>query len=453
VTPLILAAAAIVALVVLVVRVRMHAFVAMMIVSLALGLAAGLPPTAVVTHFQQGVGTTLGFIAVVIGLGTFIGALLAESGGAVVVARAAVGAVGNRALPTVVALIGFVIGLPIFFSVGLVLLYPVVVGVAATAGRPLLTLALPLAAGLSGSHGLVAPHPGPLVAIDQLHADTGMSIVYGLIAGIPAVVAGGPLFLRLLSATVRGAGLQPRVLAGASPTAQATPSTPSNPPGVAATLGVVLLPIVLMLGATAATSIAGGTASDAGLVLRAVLFLGQPSVALLIGTLAATEVFGRRRGLDSKALLGIAERSLFPVASILLIVGGGGGFGRVLAEAGIGPAITSAVSSFSLSPILFGWLVAAALRIAVGSATVAITTAVAVVLPVVAAAPDTNRELLVVALGAGSLIASHVNDGGFWLVKEFLGLDVPTTLKTWTVMETIISVVALVVVLLLDAAI
>ena len=416
-TPLLLAGVAIFALVVLVVRVRMHAFVAMMIVSLALGLAAGLPPTAVVTHFQQGVGTTLGFIAVVIGLGTFIGALLAESGGAVVVARAAVGAVGNRALPTVVALIGFVIGLPIFFSVGLVLLYPVVVGVAATAGRPLLTLALPLAAGLSGSHGLVAPHPGPLVAIDQLHADTGLSIVYGLIAGIPAVVAGGPLFLRLLSA---------QTLSGSSSSAQATPSsTAPNPPGAAATLGVVLLPIVLMLGATAATSMAGGTAADAGLVLRAVLFLGQPSVALLVGTLAATEVFGRRRGLDSKALLGIAERSLFPVASILLIVGGGGGFGRVLAEAGIGPAITSAVRSFSLSPILFGWLVAAALRIAVGSATVAITTAVAVVLPVVAAAPDTNRELLVVALGAGSLVASHVNDGGFWLVKEFLGLDMP----------------------------
>jgi GntP family gluconate:H+ symporter len=439
---LILAAAAILALIVLVVRVRMHAFVAMMIVSLALGLAAGLPPTSVVGHFQQGVGNTLGFIAVVIGLGTFIGALLAESGGAVVVARAAVTAVGDRALPTVVALIGFVIGLPIFFSVGLVLLYPVIVGVAATSGRPLLLLALPLAAGLSGSHGLVAPHPGPLVAIEQLRADTGLSILYGLVAGVPAVLAGGPLFLRLLPAGVL------RANTGTTPVA--TPADASNPPGVVMTLGVVLLPIVLMLGATAATSVAGTVTAESGLALRAIVFLGQPAVALLAATLAATEVFGRRRGLDSKALLGLAERSLFPVASILLIVGGGGGFGRVLAEAGIGPAITAAVASLALSPIVFGWLVAAALRIAVGSATVAITTAVAVVLPVVAAAPDTNRELLVVALGAGSLIASHVNDGGFWLVKEYLGLDVPTTLKTWTVMETIISIVAFLVVLLLD---
>jgi GntP family gluconate:H+ symporter len=410
-------------------------------VSLALGLAAGLPPVAVVTHFQQGVGSTLGFIAVVIGLGTFIGALLAESGGAVVVARAAVAAVGNRALPTAIALVGFVIGLPVFFSVGLVLLYPVIVGVAAAAGRPLLTLALPLAAGLSGSHGLVAPHPGPLVAIDQLHADTGLSILYGIIAGVPAILVGGPLFLRMLPARL------PRRAEGGTPAA--APAAVPNPPGVATTLGIVLLPIVLMLGASAATSVVESTATS-NVGLRTILFLGQPAVALLAGTLLATEVFGRRRGLDGTALLGIAERSLFPVASILLIVGGGGGFGRVLAEAGIGSAITSAVGSLSLSPILFGWLVAAALRIAVGSATVAITTAVAVVLPVVAAAPETNRELLVVALGAGSLIASHVNDGGFWLVKEYFGLDVATTLKTWTVMETIISVVALLVVLLLD---
>ena len=181
-----------------------------------------------------------------------------------------------------------------------------------------------------------------------------------------------------------------------------------------------------------------------------VVFLGNPSVSLLIGTLVATYVFGTRRGLGGAQLLAIAERALFPIASVLLIVGAGGGFGRVLDQSGIGGAITAAVSSLALSPLIFGWLVAALLRIAVGSATVAITTAAAIVAPLLTAAPDTNRELLVVALGAGSLIASHVNDAGFWLVKEYLGLDVPTTLKTWTVMETIISVVALGVVLGLD---
>ncbi len=436
-----LAVLAIVVLVTLIVRVRMHAFPALMLVSLALGLCAGLEPAAVVTAFQQGVGNTLGFIAVVIGLGTFVGALLAESGGASVVARAAVAAVGERWLPWAVATVGFVIGLPVFFSVGLVLLFPVVVGLAATAGRPLLTLALPLVAGLSASHGLVAPHPGPLVAIERLGADTGLSILYGLLAGFPAFAIAGPLFLRTLppSLLTRGAALS-----AVSPAA-----TGINAPSVAVTLATVLLPIALMLSATVVTTVKKGATSRAAwkLVVTWVAFLGNPSVSLLIGTLVATYVFGTRRGLGGAQLLAIVERGLFPIASVLLIVGAGGGFGRVLDQSGIGGAITAAVSSLALSPLIFGWLVAALLRIAVGSATVAITTAAAIVAPLLTAAPDTNRELLVVALGAGSLIASHVNDAGFWLVKEYLGLDVPTTLKTWTVMETIISVVALGVVL------
>lgn len=442
---LLLAALAIVVLVVLIVRVRMHAFPALMIVSLGLGLAAGLPAPAVVAAFQQGVGSTLGFIAVVIGLGTFVGGLLAESGGASVVARAAVNAVGDRFLPWAVAAVGFVIGLPIFFSVGLVLLFPVVVGLTATSGRPLLTLALPLVAGLSASHGLVAPHPGPLVAIERLGADTGLSILYGLIAGIPAVVVAGPLLLRLLPASVLARGVPLGAQATDNP-------TPADPPGVATTLAAVLLPIALMLGATIATTLAGEVAvsGTAGTLLAATAFLGSPAVALLVGTVVATYVLGSRRGLDGGQLLAIAERSLWPIASVLLVVGAGGGFGRVLDQAGLGDAITDAVSSLSLSPLVFAWLVASLLRIAVGSATVAITTAAAIVAPMLLTAPDTNRELLVVALGAGSLIASHVNDGGFWMVKEYLGLDIPTMLKTWTVIETIISVVALAVVLVLD---
>lgn len=441
--PLLVPAAAILVLIVLVVRVKMHAFPALMIVSLGLGLAAGLDGTAVVNAFLQGVGSTLGFIAVVIGLGTFVGALLAESGGAAAVGRAAVAAVGERGLPWAVAAIGFVIGLPVFFAVGLVLLFPVVVALGATSGRPMLALLLPLVAGLSASHGLVAPHPGPLVAIARLEADTGLSILYGIAAGVPAFLVAGPIFVRMLPASVLERGAP---IAVAAPAPDAPP-----PPGVALTLATVLVPIALMLVATALATEPGGPTGAAGGALATVVFLGQPAVALLVGALVATEVFGRRRGLTGTALLAIAERALFPIASVLLIVGAGGGFGRVLDQAGIGNAITSAVASLSLSPIVFGWLVAALLRIAVGSATVAITTAAAIVAPLLASAPDTNRELLVIALGAGSLIASHVNDGGFWLVKEYLGLDVPTTLKTWTVIETIISVVALGAVLALDA--
>jgi GntP family gluconate:H+ symporter len=355
-----------------------------------------------------------------------------------------VDAVGERWLPAVVPAVGFVIGLPIFFAVGLVLLFPVVVGLAAASGRPLLTLALPLVAGLSASHGLVAPHPGPLVAIARLDADTGLSILYGIVAGVPAFAIAGPLFLRLLS---------PALLSqGSALSMPPSASAVTNAPSVAITLGTVLLPIALMLGSTVVTAMftGGDVPAWASKLVTTIAFLGTPAVSLLVGTLVATYVFGARRGLGGAQLLAIAERSLFPIASVLLIVGAGGGFGRVLDQSGIGGAIASAVSSWQLSPLVFGWLVAALLRIAVGSATVAITTAAAIVAPLLAAAPGTNRELLVVALGAGSLIASHVNDGGFWLVKEYLGLDVPTTLKTWTVIETIISVVALVVVLALD---
>jgi GntP family gluconate:H+ symporter len=290
----------------------------------------------------------------------------------------------------------------------------------------------------------VAPHPGPLVAIERLGADTGLSILYGLVAGFPAFAIAGPMFVRALprSLLTRGAALSSE---------SSTPAV-SNAPTVAMTLGTVLLPIALMLGSTVVTTLARGAEMTgvAGTLRSGIVFLGSPAVSLLVGTLVATYVFGTRRGLGGAQLLALAERALFPIASVLLIVGAGGGFGRVLDQAGIGGAITAAVSSMSLSPLVFGWLLAALLRIAVGSATVAITTAAGIVAPLLSAAPDTNRELLVVALGAGSLIASHVNDSGFWLVKEYLGLDVTTTLKTWTVMETIISVVALGVVLGLD---
>lgn len=434
---LLLPAAAVAVLIVLIVRLRMHAFPALMIVSLGLGLAAGLPPTAVAQAFQDGVGSTLGFVAIVIGLGTFAGALLADSGGARVVAHAATRAIGPARLPWAVAFVGFVVGLPIFFSVGLVLLFPVVAGLAAATARPVAALALPLVAGLSASHGLVAPHPGPLVAIDRLGADTGLSIFYGILVGIPCTAVAGPIFARHVLPRLR--------LPLTSDVAAREPERQTGaPPGVTATLTTVLLPVVLMLGATVATPrLTEAAAAWVG-------FIGNPAVALLIGTLAATWVFGYRRGLTGARLLAIAEESLLPIASVLLVVGAGGGFGRVLDQAGIGAAIVDATSSLALSPMILGWLIAAALRIAVGSATVAITTAAAIVAPVAAATPGTNMELLVVALGAGSLIASHVNDGGFWLVKEFLGLDVPTTLKTWTVIETIIAVVGLIAVLMID---
>jgi gluconate:H+ symporter, GntP family len=441
---------AVVALVLLIARARLNAFIAITIVSFALGLAAGMPPAGVVRAFQEGVGTTLGFIAVVVGLGTIFGKLLSESGGARVVAVTATRAVPAGALPWAVALVGFVVGLPVFFSVGLVLLFPIVARLAETAQLPLLSLALPLVAGLSASHGLVPPHPGPLAAIDRLGADMGRSIVYAILAGVPATLIAGPLFARAAGSAWRQAfrPVVPTPVPSATPTPASHANSTSHPitaPGFAITVITILLPVALMLLATFAD-----TRLPADSTLRRWIdFIGSPAVALLVATLVAYRVFGTACGFDAKMLLRFSEESVGPIAGVLLVVGAGGGFGRVLDQAGIGQAISSSVAGLSISPLVLGWLIAALLRIAVGSATVAITTAASLVAPLAAATPGTNRELLVIALGAGSLIASHVNDAGFWLVKEYLGLDVGTTLRTWTVIETIISFVALAMVALL----
>ncbi len=425
---------AVAGLILLIARARLNAFVALTFVSAALGLAAGLTPAAVARAYQDGVGGTLGFIAPVVGLGTIFGRLLEDSGGAQVVATRVTAALGTRALPWAVALVGFLVGLPVFFSVGLVLLLPVVVSLAEASGRPLLTLALPLVAGLSASHGLVPPHPGPLAAIQLLHADTGTTIALAAMAAAPAVAA-ALLYVRWLGPLPAAA---PAVAADAG-------IAPASVPGLGLTVTVMLLPVLLMMAASGAALVGAHAPAAAG----ALAFAGQPIVALLVSTLVAWQVFGRARGIPSATLLRRSEASLGPVASVLLVVGAGGGFGRVLNDAGVGQAVAGAIGALHVPPLVFGWMVAVLLRVAVGSATVAVTTAAGLVAPLAAASPGVSRELLVVALGAGLLMASHVNDGGFWLVKEYLGLDVPTTLKSWTVIETVLSVTALGAVLLL----
>jgi gluconate:H+ symporter, GntP family len=424
-----LAALAVVAIVFLIARVRLHAFLAITVVSLVLALCAGMTPSTAVRAFQDGVGATLGFIAIVIGLGSIFGKLLAESGAAQVIATTVVAAVGPRALPWAVAALGFVLGLPVFFSVGLVLLFPIVVGLAGSSGRPLLTLALPLVAGLSASHGLVPPHPGPLAAIERIGADTGRTILFAMFCAMPAVILGGPVAVRLL---------RPRT-SQLLPVPDASASGPARRPGFFTSVVTLLLPVLLMLSAT----IADFALLSDSVAKRWIDFAGSPSVAMLIATLAALRVFGTSCGFSLATIVRFVEDSLGPIASVLLIVGAGGGFGRVLEQAGVGQAIAAAASGLHMPILVAAWILAALLRIAVGSATVAITTAASLMAPVAAADPATNRELLVVALGAGSIVASHVNDGGFWLVKEYLGLDVGQTLRSWTVIETIISLTAL----------
>ena len=411
------ALAAVALVVVLTTGLRVPAFIALAAAAVFMGVCARMPMAEIARAFQSGVGDTLGFIAMIVGLGTVIGKLLAESGGALVVSRALVGGLGRTRLDWAMMLSAFLIGLAVFFPVGLVLLLPVMFTLARDTGSSVLRLGIPLLAGLSVSHGFTPPHPGPLAAIERLGADTGRTLVYSLLAGLPVAVVAGPVFGRFISRRVRvEAGRMAEQLTGGT--------SASRPPSLAATLVTILLPVALMLVTT-------------------------PLFAMLAATLLSLFTFGRWCGLDRATVLRFIEEAIPAVAGVLLVVGAGGGFGRVLDAAGLGTAIGDVMDTVSLSPLVLGWLIAVVLRISVGSATVACVTAASIVAPLVATVPGVNRELMVVSIGAGSLVASHVNDGGFWLVKEYFDMTVPQTVATWTAMETIIAVAGLAAVLLL----
>jgi len=438
---LIIAFAGVALVVILITWAKVPAFLALAAASLAVGVAARMPLPDITRAFQAGVGDTLGFVAMVIALGNVIGKLLAESGGAVVVSRALANALGERRLDWALMLSGFIIGLPVFFQVGLVLLAPVLFTAQRQTKTPLLRLGLPLLAGLSAAHGLVPPHPGPLAAIERLGADPGRTLLYSLLVGLPVAILSGPLYARYICRRVH-------VEPGAIAEQLTHPVSPERAgeagPSLAVALVTMLLPVLLMLLASLAQTVMADSA-----VRRAVIFAGSPLAAMLVATLVAMYTFGRARGFSRSRLLQLAEESLPPIASVLLVVGAGGGFGRVLDVAEVDTAIAHAMGGLRLSPLVMGWLIASLLRLSVGSATVSVITAASIMAPLLSGMPGINRELLVVSIGAGSLIMSHVNDGGFWLAKEYLNMSVPQTFATWSIVETIISVAALGGVLLL----
>ena len=449
-TVLLAAAAAIVLVIVLISWLKWHPFLALMACALSLGLAGGLPVAQVLASFGKGFGDTLANVGTVLALGAMFGALLGASRGADRIAGVLLGGRGLRWAPWTMALLAMVLGLPMFFESGLVMMMPVIVSVALRlqddpdrdpAASPYLLAGLPALAGLSVLHGLVPPHPGPLVAIAALHADLGLTLALGVLVAVPTVILAGPLFGTWAS---RRAQAQPpaQVVASASPPAGDRPL-----PGTALTLGTMLFPIALMLAKSAAS-----VALPAGSPLRATAeFLGAPVVALLLGTLLAMLTFGgalRRAGTDLSTLL---ADSLPPMAAVMLVIGAGGAFKQVLIDLGLGVTLGRAAIALHLTPILLGWGVAVLIRLATGSATVATVTAAGLMAGAVGTDGGTSAALLALSIGAGSLFFSHVNDAGFWLVKGVLGISMPDMFRTWSTMETIVSVVGLLLVLGLSA--
>jgi GntP family gluconate:H+ symporter len=429
---LLYAFAAVAALIVLIARVKLHPFVALVAVSLGLGVATGMPLGTAVKAFQDGVGGTLGFIAVVLGLGTMLGKMMAESGAATRIATTLIDLFGERRVHWAIMIVAFIVGIPVFFQVGFVLLIPLVFTIARRTGMSLIKIGIPLVAGLSVVHGMLPPHPAAMLAVSAYNADIGLTILYGVLVGLPTAALAGPVF---------AAWIAPRIMLPAeNPLArQLEGESVPDMPGFAISLFTVLIPVILMLLASAADV----TLDPASTVRAGLHFVGHPIVALLLALLFSFWSLGRARRFTREEVLRFCNDCLGPTATILLVIGAGGGFNQVLVQSGVGRAIAEVALGSQASPLVLGWTVAALIRVATGSATVAMTTAAGIVAPIALATPGTNAELLVLATGAGSLVLSHVNDAGFWLIKEFFNMTVPQTLKTWTVAETIIGVAGL----------
>ncbi|MFB9239424.1 GntP family permease [Plantactinospora siamensis] len=482
------------AVVVLIAWGKVHPFLSLIIGAAVLGAVAGLAPQKMIDSFTGGVGSTVGSVGLLIALGAMIGGLLAESGGADGIVSRVVSRVSGSALPWAMAGVAALIGLPLFFEVGVVLLVPIVLLVSRRSDVPLMRVGIPALAGLSVLHGLVPPHPGPLVAIAALKADLGLTLALGLLVAIPTVIVAGPLFGNFIARYVpavapesllpsraggpvagadreRAVGDRQRAADGNRTDADGDllteddlinpgtgrPGAPVDDSGTETTprrrtpafwpaVLTVLLPIVLML-----LRAVGELTLDKGTTARTTLdIIGTPVVALLAGVLVAMFTLGRQAGFNRAQTSAVLGGSLPPIAGILLIVAAGGGFKQVLVDAGVGNMVADAAKGASISPLLLGWLVAVGIRVATGSATVATITAAGIVAPLAQGLDRPGVALLALAVGCGSLFFSHVNDAGFWLVKEYFGLTVGQTIKSWSVMETIISVVGFLGVLLLN---
>ncbi|MDQ0759485.1 GntP family permease [Streptomyces canus] len=435
--------AGIAVIVLLITKFRLHAFLSLTLGTLVLGAVAGAPLDKAITSFTTGLGTTVAGVGVLIALGAILGKMLADSGGADQIVDTILAKAGGRSMPWAMVLIASVIGLPLFFEVGVVLLIPVVLMVAKRGNYSLMRIGIPALAGLSVMHGLVPPHPGPLVAIDAVQANLGVTLALGVLVAIPTVIVAGPLFSKVAARWVDVPAPDRMIPQRASEDLE-------KRPGFGATLATLLLPVVLML-SKALVDIVIDDPDNTG--QRVFDVVGSPLIALLASVLVGIFTLLRPAGFGKERLTPLIEKGLAPIAGILLIVGAGGGFKQTLIDSGVGQMVLEISEDWSIPALLLAWLIAVAIRLATGSATVATVSAAGLVAPLAANMSTTHTALLVLAIGAGSLFFSHVNDAGFWLVKEYFGLDVGQTVKTWSIMETIISVFAGGLVLLLSLVI
>ena len=436
--PLVIVGVAILSLVALVVWAKVHPFLAFVIVSASAACALGMPPADIAGAVRKGIGDILGTLTIVIVTGAMLGKLVVESGAAQRIATTLVKAFGQHRMAWAMAITGLIVGIPLFYGVGFVLLVPIIFAVIGQYRLPALVVAMPALAAMSVAHGLLPPHPAPTALVATFHANLGLTLIYGLIVAVPAIIVAGPLFGRTL------AGITAKPLPGLA----AEPKPEADLPGTSISITTALLPAMLLLLTTIGEFVAPASASPVSSGAGVLKFLSDPDVVLIFSLLFATVSLGLLRGRSLPSVMQTFTGAINDVASILLVIAGSGAFKEVLIKSGVNAQIAQALQGLSIDPLLLAWIVTAAIRVCVGSATVAGLTAAGILAPVVTGG-GVDPNLMVLAIGAGSLFCSHVNDSAFWMFKEYFNVSIADTLKSWTVMESIVSVMGLLGVLVL----
>ena len=434
--PLVVITLGILLLFLLILVVRLNAFIAFILVGLAIGMGQGMELNAIVESIEKGIGNTLGFLVMILGLGAMLGKLVAESGAAQKITNELIQLFGVKNTRMAVMLTGFIVGVTMFYSVGFVILVPLVFTVAAATGLSLISIALPMLAALSVTHGFLPPHPAPTALSVMFEADMGKTLIYGVIVAIPAILISGPILTRFI----------PKVEAKPLKEFMTTKVfSEEELPSFSNSILTALLPVILI---AVSTLIVNFFPLD-GLWLSIIKFIGNPVIALLLTVLVGTYTLGIARGLNMDGVMKIYGAAVSGITMVLLIIAGAGSLKQILIDSGVSEYIGNLLQITSMSPLVIGWLIATLIRFSVGSATVAGLTTAGIVLPLVQST-GVSPELMVLSIGAGSLMLSHVNDSGFWLFKEYFNLNIKETLSTWTVMETSIGISGLLGVLILN---
>lgn len=445
--PLLIIAVGIAVLLLLTIKVKLNTFISLILVSIGVAIASGMGLNKVVSTIESGLGGTLGHIGLIFGFGVMLGRLLAAAGGAQRIALTLLNYFGAKKLDWAVVCSAFIVGIALFFEVGLILLVPILFAIAREAKISPMTMCVPMLAGLLIAHGFLPPHPGPTVIAREYGADVGKVLLYGIAVGVPSLILCGPLMNKVCRQLIPEAFRKEGNLASLGATHH---FTEEEMPGFGISFFTAMLPVILMAVVTIIEMMHLKASGDAGIFYNVVLFFGNSTIAMLVSLLVAIYTMGLSRGKNINQLMGSCGQAIAGIAGLLLIIGGGGAFKQVLIDSGVGTYISTLVSGVNINPIIMAWCVAAFLRICLGSATVAAISTSGLVIPLLASYSHTNLALITLATGAGSCICSHVNDASFWMIKDFFGLTTKETLLSWTLMSTLVSISGLVFILMLN---